>query len=329
VRLFISGGAGYIGSLLSAQALRDGHEVVVLDDLLFGGDSILPLMTHPRFRFHKGDVVTTDLGPLVDGVDAVVHLAAIVGYPACHAIGEERARRINTEATARAFDASAAAGAARFLFASTYSNYGIARDDRPVNEDSPLFPQSIYAQTKIAAEQLLMERARTSRCAPIIPRFATLFGVSPRTRFDLLINQFVLEALTLRKLVIFQGDYTRAFVHVRDVVRALWMMMAAPMETVRGEIFNVGSEAMNFTKRQIVDLVCEAVPGTQIEIRDVSFGGDMRDVALDCTKIRRTLGFVPEIGIRDGIAEVRDAIVQRLIAEPQSPRYRNHIPIVL
>ncbi len=328
MRILITGGAGYIGSLLSAELLRDGHEVVVLDDLLFGGDSILALLPNPRFHFLKRDVSESDLNGSIQNMDAVVHLAAIVGYPACDAVGEERARQINTEATIRIFDAAESAGVERFIFASTYSNYGIARDDKPVDEEAELFPQSVYAQTKIAAEQYLRTRARDSRCAPVIPRFATLFGISPRTRFDLLVNQFVLEALTTRRLVIFQGNYTRAFVHVRDVVRALRELLVAPAGTVRGEIFNVGSESMNFTKRQVVDLICEAVPGTEVEVRDVSFGGDMRDVALDCTKIRQRLGFVPEIGIPEGIAEVRDAITSGLISEPQSPRYRNHVRMI-
>ncbi len=329
MRILVTGGAGYIGSLLSADALRDGHEVVVLDDLLFGGDSILALVPDPRFRFHKGDVTSIELSPFLEKVDAVVHLAAIVGYPACQAVGEARARNVNTDATIRLFEAAESAGVQRFVFASTYSNYGIAKDDKPVNEEAPLFPQSTYAETKIAAERYLQARARDSRCAPVIPRFATLFGTSPRTRFDLLINQFVLEAITTRRLVIFQGDYTRAFLHVRDVVRAVRAMLAASVDSVRGEIFNVGSESMNFTKNQIVELIREAVPATEVEVRDLSFGGDMRDVALDCAKIRRTLGFTPEVGVREGIAEVRDAITSGLIAEPTAPRYRNHVPIVL
>ncbi len=179
-------------------------------------------------------------------------------------------------------------------------------------------------ETKIEAERYLLERAINYHCSPIIPRFTTLFGVSPRTRFDLIINQFVLEALTRRKLVIYQGDYRRSFVHVRDVVRALMLFATAPLPTVRGEIFNVGDDGGNYSKSEIVEMICEAVPETEVERRDLSFGGDMRDVAVSCAKIASSLGFRASIGVVDGIQEVRDAITSGLIQDPSSARYRNH-----
>jgi nucleoside-diphosphate-sugar epimerase len=248
----------------------------------------------------------------------------LVGFPVCQAAGEEVSYRFNRDGTRRVFDAAEKAGVGRFILASTYSNYGIARDGSPVTEESELHPQSIYAQTKIAAEQLLLNRAKTSGTAPIIPRFTTLFGVSPRTRFDLIINQFVLEALTLRKLVLFQGNYRRSFVHVRDVVRALHLLATAPIDTVRGQIFNVGLDQGNFTKNEIIDLIRKHIEGVTLEERDLSFGSDMRDVAVSCEKISERLGFRATIQVEDGIKEVRDAIVSGLIREPSSARYRNH-----
>lgn len=328
MRFLVTGGAGYIGSLLSATLLREGHEVTVVDKLFFGGDPLLPLLVYPGFRFRQLDVTESDLGPLLENVQAVYHLAALVGFPACQDAGEPVSYRFNVEATRRVFEAAERAGVERFIFASTYSNYGLARDGTPVTEESELYPQSLYAKTKIAAEEYLLGRAATSRCAPVIPRFTTLFGVSPRTRFDLLVNQFVLEALTQRKLILFQGNYTRSFVHIRDVVRALLLLAYAPVALVRAEVFNIGHDEGNYTKAQIVEHVCGAISGVEVEYRDLSFGGDMRDVAVSCRKIRERLGFEAGISVQEGVLEVRDAIQSGLIKEPLSDRYRNHRFIV-
>jgi nucleoside-diphosphate-sugar epimerase len=326
--VLVTGGAGYIGSLLCGLLLWRGYRVSVIDDLLFGADSLLPYLHHPRFRFVKGDVC--DAG-VVAGVlsqtpsegTSVVHLAAIVGFPACQAVGDAVAHRYNVEATRVVFEEAEAAGAQRFLLSSTYSNYGLSGEGQPVDEESPLQPQSIYAETKIAAEQFLTERTKGARTAPLIYRFATLFGVSPRTRFDLIVNQFVLQALRERRLVIYQRGYARAFVHVRDVCEAICLGLEAPPDAVRGEVFNVGSGSGNHTKDEVVALVQRHVPGTEVEYKDLSFGGDMRDIRVSFEKIRRVFGFEATIGVERGICEVRDAIRDGLIADPCDRRYRN------
>ena len=265
--ILITGGAGYIGSLLTGILLSRGRCVTVVDDLLFGGETLLGYWHHPNFRFVKGDVCEPDtLKQVVSnsaGFEAVIHLAAIVGFPACQAVGQQVAWRYNVEGVQRAFEAAESAGAERFIFSSTYSNYGLSNDGRPVTEDSPLNPQSLYAETKIAAEQYLLAQAHDARCAPVIYRFATLFGVSPRTRFDLIVNQFVLEALTKRKLIIYQRGYARSFVHVRDIAEALWLALEASLPTVRGQIFNVGTDTGNYTKDEIVSLVQQHVAGNR------------------------------------------------------------------
>lgn len=325
MRVLVTGGAGYIGSMLTGSLLAAGHEVTVVDKLLFGGDALLPFLAHAGFRFEKRDTSEEDLDDLLAGVDVVYHLAALVGFPACRDAGEAVARRYNVDATTRVYEAAERRGVGRFVLASTYSNYGIAVDDRPVTETSELHPQSLYAETKIAAERYLFSRAEQgARCAPVIPRFTTLFGVSPRTRFDLIVNQFVLEALTQRRLVIYEGDFRRSFVHVLDIVRALRLFADAPVGDVRAQIFNVGHEHGNHTKTRIVELVTSAVPGVEVEHRHLTFGGDMRDVAVSSAKIADRLGFTAERTVEWGIAEVRDAITSGLIKEPASPRYRNH-----
>jgi nucleoside-diphosphate-sugar epimerase len=328
MRVLITGGAGYIGSLLTGNLLAAGNHVVVVDSLLFGGDSLLAYMSHPNFRFRKADVTTDDLSADLQDVDVAYHLAALVGFPVCQAVGEDVAYRFNRDATRLVFEAAERAGASRFIFASTYSNYGIAEDSRPVTEESTLQPQSLYARTKIASEEFLLQRGTRTRIAPIIPRFTTLFGVSPRTRFDLMVNQFVLEALHLRKLVLFQGNYRRSFVHVRDVVKALQLFATAPIDAVRNQIFNVGAEDGNYTKSEIIALIRRNISGVELEERDLSFGSDMRDVAVSCRKIQERIGFEATKTPEDGIREVRDAISSGLIRDPQSPRYRNHDLVV-
>ncbi len=328
MHVLVTGGAGYIGSLLIGVLLHRGYEVTVIDDLLFGGEPLLPYFSHPEFRFVKGDVCEPDvvrLGFTTDRqpITAVIHLAAIVGFPACQQVGQKVAWRYNVEAARRVFEIADEMGVERFVFASTYSNYGLAADSKPVDETSPLFPQSLYAETKVAAEKYLLEQASKGGCAPIIYRFATLFGISPRTRFDLIVNQFVLEALTRRKLIIYQRGYARSFVHVRDITRALTAALEADLTRMRGEIFNVGSDELNYTKDQIVALVQREIPGTAVEYRDLSFGGDMRDIRVSFEKIRSVLGFRPELDVVRGIREVCDALQTGLIKDPMDARYRN------
>ncbi len=330
----ITGGAGYIGSLLTGVLLYAGWRVTVADDLLFGGQSLLGYWHHPRFHFAKIDVcdpaqLQAEAGGLRVGalptrpVDAVVHLAAIVGFPACQMVGPQVAWRYNFEGTRRVYAAAEAAGVPRLLFASTYSNYGLSPDGAPVTEDSPLNPQSLYAETKIASEQFLLNETAGGQTAPIVYRFATLFGVSPRMRFDLIVNQFVLEALTRRRLVIYQRGYARSFVHVRDVADAVLLALQAPLDEAGRQVFNVGSDEGNYTKDEIVALVQRYVEGTQIEYKDLTFGGDMRDIRVSFARIRRVLGFQPRLSVEDGIREVRDVLVSGVIKDALDSQYRN------
>jgi nucleoside-diphosphate-sugar epimerase len=325
--VLITGGAGYIGSLLAGELLKRGAYVTVVDELLFGGDSLVAYLPHPRFHFVKADV--WESGMLSEAVieewpapQAIVHLAAIVGFPACQAVGREVAWRYNVEATQRVFEGAVELGVERFVFASTYSNYGVASDEGLVTEESPLNPQSLYAETKIAAEEYLLSNADGS-CAPIIFRFATLFGISPRTRFDLIVNQFVLEAFTKRELLIYQRGYSRSFVHIRDVVRGILLGLEAPEEKIRGEVFNLGSEKGNHSKDEVVSMIQERLPDTRVQYKDLTFGGDMRDIRVSFEKIRKVLGFETQLTVEDGIDELLHALQTGLIQNPMDQRFRN------
>ena len=322
--VLITGGAGYIGSLLTGVLLHRGYSVVVVDDLLFGGDSLLAYLTHPNFTFHKANVTERDaIRPLFKGVDHVVHLAALVGFPACQQVGPQVAWLYNLQGTKNVYELARENGVKRFAFASTYSNYGIAEGDGVVKEDSPLHPQSLYAETKIAAEQYLMEQGKQSTTIPVLFRFSTLFGLSPRTRFDLIINQFVLEAIEKRNLVIYQKNYNRSFVHIRDIAKALILALEFDIHKVGNQVFNVGSNTGNLSKEQVITLIQKYVPGVTVQYKDLTFGGDMRDIRVSFDKIEKVLGYKTEVTVEEGIQELAKAIQSRFLYDPNSLRNRN------
>jgi len=324
--ILITGGAGYIGSTLTAELLRQNYRVTVLDSLLFGGESLLPFLSHPNFHFIKADV--TEPRALRDAVrrdeapDALIHLAGIVGFPACQAVGKQVAWKYNFDATRMVFEQASDLGVERLISASTYSNYGLSPDGKPVTEETPLNPQSLYAETKIAAEEYLLGQ-KDAACAPLLFRFATLYGLSPRTRFDLIVNQFVLEAFTKRELIIYQRGYSRSFVHIRDVVRGVIMGLEAEQGKIRGQVFNLGGENGNYTKNEIVNLILKRMPETVVQYKDLTFGGDMRDITVSFEKIKRALGFETTLTVDDGVREVLFALKSGLIRNPTDDRYRN------
>jgi len=325
--IFITGGAGYIGSLLTSELLRLNYRVTVADSLLFGGESLVPFLQHPNFHFVKADA--TERRAIKDSLkdgwqkpDALIHLAAIVGFPACQAVGKQVAWKYNVEATKMVFEQAADLGVERFVFASTYSNYGLSEVGKPVNEESPLNPQSLYAETKIAAEEYLLSQ-KDAACAPLLFRFATLYGISPRTRFDLIVNQFVLDAFTKRALIIYQRGYSRSFVHIRDVARGVIMGLEAERAKIQGQVFNLGTDNGNYSKDDIVRLVLKRLPQTVIEYKDLTFGGDMRDITVSFAKIKNTLGYETTLDVNDGVREVLFALKTGLIQDPTDARYRN------
>lgn len=299
----MTGGAGYIGSAVVQRLLRDGHEVRVLDALLHGGQPLLPVWSDPAFEFVRGDIRDADIvASALRGVDAVVHLAAIVGDPAC-AQAPDLAREVNLEASLALIQAAERSGVSRFIFASTCSNYGrMADPDGYVTEDSPLAPVSLYAETKVAVERALLGSGRAGALTATALRFATVFGVSARMRFDLTVNEFTLNMVRDQRLVVFGEQFWRPYVHVRDVAGAVLHVLRAPAELVGGEVFNVGSTAENFQKRQLVDLIRPWAPDADVEY--VTRLEDPRDYRVSFAKISSRLGFATTATVRDGVAEV-------------------------
>jgi nucleoside-diphosphate-sugar epimerase len=325
--ILITGGAGYIGSLLTSVLLRDGYKVTVVDELLFGGESLLPHFDHPNFHFVKADVwepraIRSAVPKKWPNPFAIVHLAAIAGFPACQAVGRQVAWRYNVESTEHVYEQAAALDVQRFIYISTYSSYGLSPNGLPATEDDPLNPQSLYAETKIASERYLLSQG-TSQCAPLIFRPASLYGLSPRPRFDLMVNQFVLDAYLNREVMIYQRGYYRSFIHIQDVVRGITLGLKAPLDSIRGQVFNIGTEGGNLTKDEVVSLILKRLPETDVVYKDLTFGGDMRDISVSFEKIRLALGFQSKLTVDDGIREVLHALRFGIIRDPKNQRYRN------
>src|ERR1700735_2601598 len=262
----VTGGAGYVGSTLVPLLLADGHRVKVLDSLLHGGESLLGVWSHPSFEFVHGDICErSKLQAAVVGIEAVVHLAAVVGDPACSS-QPDVARAVNLQASLALIEESQQAGVTRFLFASTCSNYGKMNDaDKYVDEESELRPVSLYAETKVAVEKALLQSGRNGKWCPTPLRFATIFGVSPRMRFDLTVNEFTMEMLTKKYLKVFGEQFWRPYVHARDAARAIELVLNSPAERVAGAVFNVGATDQNFQKRQLVEMITGHAPAAVVE----------------------------------------------------------------
>jgi nucleoside-diphosphate-sugar epimerase len=321
MKLLVTGGAGYIGSTLVRLLLENGHQVRVLDSLMYGGDSLLGCWPNPKFEFIKGDIRDESaLDAAVRGVEAVVHLAAIVGDPAC-ARDPEETRAVNLEASLSLLGKSRAAGVERFIFASTCSNYGRMDDPSQLADETwELRPVSLYAETKVAVEEAILDLQSTD-FTPTVLRFATVFGVSPRMRFDLTVNEFTLDLITKEELVVFGEQFWRPYAHVADIARAVVQVLGESVDKIGNQVFNVGSTEQNFQKQQLVDLIKPYAPYASIEY--VERTEDPRDYRVSFEKIKKVLRFEIEHSVEDGIREVAQLIRDGLISDTDDGKYRN------
>jgi nucleoside-diphosphate-sugar epimerase len=317
--VLVTGGAGYIGSLLARELLAGGHRVVAADALLFGGEALLDLLSHPDFTFSKTDVTdSAQLAALFDGrhFDAVVHLASIVGDPACKA-QPELAERTIWDGSRELFESCERSGVQRFIFASTCSNYGKMEGQDMLDEDAELRPVSLYAELKVRFERYLLERS-----TPVdytLLRFATVYGLSLRPRFDLTINEFARDALLKGELEIYGPRFWRPYCHVSDIVRGVIHVLESDRDRVARRTFNVGCNEENYQKGTIAEEVGRQIP-TQITL--VERDEDPRDYRVNFDRIA-ALGFQPRMRLADGIREIARAVGDGLIADPYDPRYRN------
>lgn len=321
-RILVTGGAGYIGSVLTRQLLEKGYTVRVFDNLMYGGEPIIDLLNCPNFEFVKGDIRNeADVRKAMKDVNAVAHLAAIVGDPAC-AKHPDLAKSTNLEGSKVLYNIANEAGVDTFVFASTCSNYGKMDDpDAYVNEESKLAPVSLYAETKVATEQFLLSQPKNNKCKPTCLRFSTVYGLSLRPRFDLTVNEFTKELALGRELLVFGEQFWRPYCHVYDLARSVVTVIESPAEVVAFDVFNVGDTSENYQKKMIVDEVMKVLPDSKVKY--VSKNEDPRDYRVSFEKINDKLGFKLMFKVPDGIKQIAKVLDDGFILNPDDSKYKN------
>lgn len=321
-KILVTGAAGYIGSVLVRRLLTRGYSVRAFDNLTFGGESLIGVYSSPNFEFQKCDIRNSvDMATAVDGVHAVVHLAAIVGDPACAQL-PELAKEVNWEASTNLFDlCRATSNVKRFVFASTCSNYGKMPGDGYLNEESPLRPVSLYAELKVKFERYLLGSETREDFVPTALRFATVYGLSPRVRFDLTVNEFTREVALGKELNIFGERFWRPYCHVEDLARSCVLTLESAPEKVRHQVFGVGDTGENYQKAMLAEELLKIVPDAKI--RYVSKSEDPRDYRVDFSKITNELGFKVSRRVPDGIREIYRILKDGIISDPYSKLYQN------
>ena len=311
MKILVTGPAGYIGCKLIPMLLKEGHEVIGFDNLTFGYHTLLPHLGNKKFSFIFGDITQIEKKKnLFNDIDGIIHLAAIVGFPACHK-DPKLANNVNLIATKKIADIKRKE--TFMIYASTCSNYGHRGTDLPCDEDAPLKPLTEYGVTKTESEKYVLSKENTTAL-----RIATAFGMSPRLRLDLLLNNFVIKAIQDKKIDIYESFHRRSFIHVTDIANAFCFAINN-LEKMKGSPFNVGSKKLNFTKLELAKIVqkhadCEIVEGEGSD-------SDQRDYVIDFQKINK-IGFDCRVSLDDGISEAVESL-KYLIKTGEFDKFKN------
>lgn len=318
--ILVVGGAGYLGSIVCRQLLKAGYRVRALDLLLFGEDSVRDLYSNPKFEMVYGDIRNIDtVHKALEDIDAVIHLASIVGDPASQERPEDTIET-NYLATMSLAMACKYQQINKFIFASTCSVYGVS--DEEIDETGELHPVSLYARSKIESEKGIVALA-DANFKPIILRMGTLYGLSHRMRFDLVVNTFAKAATINKKITIFGGEQWRPLVHVEDAARAYMACLSYTPESNESLVFNLGSAKQNYSIRQLGEIVKKVLPQTKVEIQATSLNPDARTYKVNFQKITKKLKFRPRRDIEQAVKEINEAIVSRKITNTFDSKYYN------
>lgn len=305
-KVLVTGGAGYVGSVLVPELLRRGYFVRVLDNMMYKYPSLLSCFIHPHFEFVQGDIRNRqDVESALKDIDVIVHLAAIVGEPACrrdpdlcYAVNQQGTSILN----------SLRAPHQRLIFASTGSVYG--KIDGVCKEDSPLNPVSDYGISKFTAERVIINKGNY-----IIYRFATAFGLASRLRLDLMINDFVWRALKEKNIIVYEANFRRTFIHVRDMAES-FIFAIENFDKIKDNVFNVGNESMNFTKEDVARKIQSKV-NFHLHFADFGKDPDQRNYEVSYEKIRQA-GFQTKYSLEQGIDELIKGLPMVSINNPYS-----------
>jgi nucleoside-diphosphate-sugar epimerase len=313
----VTGGAGYIGSVLTHKLVELGYNVRIIDSLIYGKDGISDLISNNSVELIEKDIRDEKtLNDVVKEIDCVIHLAAIVGDPLCKKI-PIAAKQINEDATKKLVTISKEHGVKRFIFASTCSNYGSS--STTVDENSPIQSLSLYSTTKVNSENFILN-TKNSSFEPCILRFATAHGLSPRMRFDLLLQEFLRDAILDKKIRIYGPNFWRPLAHVDDISNACIAALKSPSDIISGEIYNVGHTRENYTKKMLAEIIQEFVPSTEIEI--IESKKDLRTYKVSFDKIKNNLKFISKKTIRDSISDILTEIEKGSL-DPRASEFSN------
>jgi nucleoside-diphosphate-sugar epimerase len=327
--VIVTGGAGYVGSILLRKLLQNHYRVICVDNLRFGGSALVDIWDHPNFIFKRLDITDfSNIDQIIDGYPncyGIVHLAAIVGDPACK-LEPELARKTNLDSSIHLLKKAIQANIERFVFASTCSNYGkMTESDGYVDENSPLSPVSLYAELKVEVEDFILNKSqKTDNFCPTSLRFSTVYGMSPRMRFDLTVNEFVKELALGKQLIVFGEQFWRPYCYVGDFSRAILTVLNGPKHKVAYNVFNVGDSNENYTKKMIVDELLRLVPEGRISY--VKKEEDPRDYRVKFDKIKNELGFKISKTVPKGMEEILRSVRLGIIDDPDNQRFYN-IPV--
>ena len=317
MKILVTGGAGYLGSVLVEKLLSLNYKVTVLDKLLFNQTSLLQFTSNPNFKFIYGDVRnTTELELLCNGADIIIPLAAIVGFPAC-AADPQLALDVNYTQIENIVRFTKGTNK-KILYPNTNSGYGIGEGEAEFTEKSPLTPISVYGRTKCEAEDLLLRETDA-----IIFRLATVFGVSPRMRTDLLVNDFVYKAITDKYIVVFEKQFKRNFIHIQDVANTFCFMIQN-WDKYKGEVFNVGLSDANLNKQELLEKIQTHVKNFVVVYDDYYQDPDKRNYIVLNDKIEST-GWKAEYTLDMGISEL--IMAYQMIVPKMSSEFRNGFPL--
>ena len=315
--ILVTGGAGYIGSVLTHKLVELGYNVRIIDSLIYGKDGISDLISNNSVELIEKDIRDEKtLNDVVKEIDCVIHLAAIVGDPLCKKI-PVAAKQINEDATKKLVVVSKKHGVKRFIFASTCSNYGSA--SATVDENSPIQSLSLYSTTKVNSENFILS-TKDSSFEPCILRFATAHGLSPRMRFDLLLQEFLRDAILDKKIKIYGPNFWRPLAHVDDISNACITAIKSSKDVISGEIYNVGHTTENYTKKMLAEIIQEFVPSTKIEI--IESKRDLRTYKVSFDKIKNNLKFISKKTIRDSISDIL-AEIEKGSLDPKASEFSN------
>jgi nucleoside-diphosphate-sugar epimerase len=315
--ILVTGGAGYIGSVLTHKLVELGYNVRIIDSLIYGRDGISDLISKNSVELIEKDIRDEKtLNEAVKDIDCIIHLAAIVGDPFCKKI-PVAAKQINEDATKKLVNISKKQGVKRFIFASTCSNYGSA--STIVDENSPIQPLSLYSKTKVNSENFILN-TKNSSFEPCILRFATAHGLSPRMRFDLLLQEFLRDAILDKKIRIYGPNFWRPLSHVDDISNACITTIKSSKNLISGQVYNVGNTSENYTKKMLAEIIQEFVPSTEIEITGSKT--DLRTYKVSFDKIKNNLKFISKKTIRNSIQDILSKIEKGNL-DPRASEFSN------